>query len=61
MKTLVDKVHTVVEQVSHITQISKKKNTNETIWLIGDAYTIYTSKAEKQNKTKKKKAHIWSH
>ena len=25
MKTLVDKVHTVVEQVSHITQISKKK------------------------------------
>ena len=24
MKTLVDKVHTVVEQVSHITQISKK-------------------------------------
>ena len=27
MKTLVDKVHTVVEQVSHITQISKKKKT----------------------------------
>ena len=25
MKTLVDKVHTVVEQVSHITQIRKKK------------------------------------
>ena len=30
MKTLVDKVHTVVEQVSHITQI-RKKNTNETV------------------------------
>ena len=30
MKTLVDKVHTVVEQVSHITEI-RKKNTNETV------------------------------
>ena len=54
MKTLVDKVHTVVEQVSHVTQIRKKKKTNETIRLIQDAYNIYTSKAEKQNKTEKK-------
>ena len=53
MKTLVDKVHTVVEQVSHVTQIRKKKTTNETIRLIQGAYNIYTSKAEKQNKTKK--------
>ena len=52
MKTLVDKVHTVVEQVNHITQI-RKKNTNETVRLIQGAYNIYTSKAEKQNKTKK--------
>ena len=53
MKTLVDKVHTVVEQVSHITQI-RKKNANETVRLIQGAYNVYTSKAEKQNKTKKK-------
>ena len=52
MKMLVDKVHTVVEQVNHITQI-RKKNTNETVRLIQGAYNIYTSKAEKQNKTKK--------
>ena len=52
MKTLVDKAHTVVEQVNHITQI-RKKNTNETVWLIQGAYNIHTSKAEKQNKTKK--------
>ena len=51
---LVEKVHTVVEQVSHITQI-RKKNTNETVWLIQGAYIyiIYTSTAEKQNKQKK--------
>ena len=30
MKTLVDKVHTVVEQVSHITQI-REKSTDETV------------------------------
>ena len=54
MKTLVDKVHTVVEQVSHITQIRKKKNANETVRLIQGTYNVYTSKAEKQNKTKKK-------
>ena len=52
MKTLVDKVHTVVEQVSHITQM-RKKNANETVRLIQDAYNIHTSKAEKQNKTRK--------
>ena len=59
MKTLVDKVHTVVEQVSHITQI-RKKNTNETVWLIQGAYNIYIQ-AQQKNKTKQKKAHIWSH
>ena len=56
MKTLVDKVHTVVEQVSHITREIRKKNTNETTRLIQGAYNIiYTSKAEKQNT---KKAYI---
>ena len=54
MKTLVDKVHTVVEQVSHITQI-RKKNTNETVWLIQGAYNIYIQ-AEQKNKTKQKKS-----
>ena len=59
MKMLVDKVHNVVEQVSHITQeIRKKKNANETVWLIQGTYNIYTNEAEEQNETQKK-AHIF--
>ena len=59
MKMLVDKVHNVVEQVSHITrEIRKKKNANETVWLIQGTYNIYTNEAEEQNKTQKK-AHIF--
>ena len=54
MKPLVDKVHTVVEQVSHITQI-RKKNTNETVRLIQGAYNIIYKQSRK---TKQKKAHI---
>ena len=53
MKMLVDKVHTVVEQVNHITQI-RKKNTNETVRLIQGAYNIIYKQSRKTKQNKKK-------
>ena len=54
MKTLVDKVQYCSRTSQPYNSNKEKKNTNETVRLIQGTYNInYTSKAEKQNKTKK--------